>query len=287
MPTSQPACIFCGHTPVTEEHPWPKWLKKAMHRPNVPRSIYHAGNAVYSSTGQRGIRDRSRFQSGAISSHGLQVVCAKCNNEWMSDLQNQAKPLLIPLIRGKVPILTKEHHSILTAWAIMFTMVIEFADLGTIATSQKERFDFAQAPRPLDNWMVWIGRCTKWPLDFFHYAWGRPSAKGIVPASTAMPDRYTSQSTTFSIGKLLFHTYSTTDPMLDIDPTMYALRMGLYSLWPKSVVPYVNATTLGFLDGRRSLAVANSFMSQINPNYWSFLRHSVLSSMSKKRAPSA
>jgi hypothetical protein len=205
----------------------------------------------------------------------------------MSDLQIKTKPLLIPLIRGKMPILTKEHHSILTTWAIMFTMVIEFVDVGTIATSQKERFDFAQSPRPLDNWMVWIGRCTKWPLDFLHYAWGRGSKEKIIPVPTTKPSHPTSQSTTFSVGKLLFQTYSTTDPILDVDPSMYALRTGLYSLWPTPVIPYLNSTTLSLLDERRALAVANSFMNGVNPNYWGLLRHSVISSISKRRAPSA
>jgi hypothetical protein len=286
MSTSQPACIFCGGTPVTEEHPWPKWLKKAMQRPSVPNSIYHAGHAIYGPAGQRGISERFRSQSGAISSHGLQVVCAKCNNEWMSDLQNQAKPLLVPLIRGKVPILTNEHHSILTTWAIMFTMVIEFADVGTIATSQKERFDFAQSPRPLDNWMVWIGRCTKWPFDFLHYSWSGRSEEKIIPIPTTKPDCPTSQSTTFSVGKLLFQTYSTTDPVLKVQPTVYAFRAGLYLLWPKPIVPYINSTTLGFLDQRRVLAIANSFINSINPDYLRILRQSISSSMSKKRAPS-
>jgi hypothetical protein len=167
----------------------------------------------------------------------------------------------------------------------MFTMVIEFADVVTIATSQKERFDFAQSPRPLDNWMIWIGRCTKWPFDFVHYGWGTPSKEEIIPIPTTMPDHPTSQSTTFSVGKLLFQTYSTTDPLLDIDPVMYALRTNLYSLWPKPIVPYVNTTTLSFLDARRAVAVANSFMRSINPDYVRLMDQSLLSSILRKRAP--
>jgi len=54
---------------------------------------------------------------------------------------------------------------------MMFTMVIEFFDLTTIATPHRERMEFSRISAPNDTWMVWFGMADDFPWAFHHYGW--------------------------------------------------------------------------------------------------------------------
>jgi hypothetical protein len=53
-------------------------------------------------------------------------VCKTCNTGWMSDLETETKPVLKPLIRGKDRTLWTDHQTLLTAWLVKTSMVMEF-----------------------------------------------------------------------------------------------------------------------------------------------------------------
>lgn len=69
-----------------------------------------------------------RTRSGEPQSGRLRVVCASCNNGWMSDLQQEAKPHLLPLIKGETYLLHRNAQKTLAAWIAMFAMVAEHVD---------------------------------------------------------------------------------------------------------------------------------------------------------------
>lgn len=56
------------------------------------------------------------------------VVCQPCNNEWMSRLQSNAKPLLEQMILGNRILIGPEAQRIIAAWATMTAMVMDFAE---------------------------------------------------------------------------------------------------------------------------------------------------------------
>jgi hypothetical protein len=87
-------CIFCGGRPLTREHIWPDWF-----RAHLPRTLpfYHSGRIVLNEDNTK--THSSKKTSGDPKSRKLRIVCNKCNNEWMSGVQNAAKPILIPLLR--------------------------------------------------------------------------------------------------------------------------------------------------------------------------------------------
>jgi hypothetical protein len=56
------------------------------------------------------------------------VVCAKCNGGWMSQLETQAKQLLVNMIRSTdVPVvLTPEQQVVVSTWMTKTTMVADY-----------------------------------------------------------------------------------------------------------------------------------------------------------------
>jgi hypothetical protein len=113
-------CIFCGKPGVTKEHVWPDWLLKYIPKDGV-------NHASLSETHHRTHVEREvRKHAGAPYSGTLRIVCGSCNNGWMSVLQNDAKPILLPLVLGEERTLFRKHQALLAAWMAMFAMVTEF-----------------------------------------------------------------------------------------------------------------------------------------------------------------
>jgi len=51
--------------------------------------------------------------------------CEPCNGGWMHDLEDEARPILIPLIEGKRTILTPEEQEIIRTWFCLRAMVYD------------------------------------------------------------------------------------------------------------------------------------------------------------------
>jgi hypothetical protein len=102
-------------------------------------------------------KDGQLKQKGDHRGRGLRVVCKSCNNGWMSDLQTKAKPILIQFLEGQTPALTVVDQTAIAAWATMFSMVYEQADLEHAAIPQEERTYFQERFLPPKNWFIWMG----------------------------------------------------------------------------------------------------------------------------------
>jgi hypothetical protein len=78
-----------------------------------------------------------------------------------------------------------------------------------------------------------------------------------------MAERCTSQTTTFKVGELLLHTYSTTASVIDVNPVVFALKHRLCSLWPKTEMPYVAPNLLSPANVN---AIAHDLTSRLGVN---------------------
>src|SRR5215471_18081397 len=88
-------CIFCGPTAdkITREDIWPKWISKHHQRHGVGAQGYKARRRRL----DEGLRE---FDTKEIDLK-VRVVCKKCNNNWLSSLEDDVKPLAIPLMLGE------------------------------------------------------------------------------------------------------------------------------------------------------------------------------------------
>src|SRR5262245_17714295 len=116
------SCLFCTN-PLPErahEHVIPKWLIEYL-----------------------GVRDEVLFQAIAQTEDGALLkqrtpatqsfvegrVCKQCNNGWLSDLENQARPFLTDLMSGQRTLhaLSAEERLLLARWAAKTAFVLSNA----------------------------------------------------------------------------------------------------------------------------------------------------------------
>ena len=110
------ACIFCGNSADSREDAWPRWLTER----------FQSTELIDVQAERRGVS----LKPWRLRRPGLAVrcVCRSCNNGWMSDLENKAKPLLEPMLNGKRTILDLAAQTTIAVWGMKIAMVLECID---------------------------------------------------------------------------------------------------------------------------------------------------------------
>src|SRR5258706_8629356 len=106
-------CIFCDQGGLSKEHMWADWL-----RDYIPRAMLeHIIGEVAIFPDKRELTRKRR--AGDPHSRKIRCVCEECNNEWMSQLQEDAKPFLLPMLTGIHTSLRRKGQTTLAAWVAM------------------------------------------------------------------------------------------------------------------------------------------------------------------------
>jgi hypothetical protein len=206
MSKPQGKCIFCDGYGLTKEHIWAAWLN-----PYLPKNVVN--HKFFSETifPGRSVHE-TKIRSGSAQSGRLRRVCLSCNTGWMSKLQEQTKPILLPLILGQSSFLHRKAQSILSAWIAMFVMVAEFLDkTGTrVAISSEDRLFLRNNLRAPSNMKIWIGyfERVKWKGRWIHVTIPISDEDHAPQRSEFGVDFPNTQTTTFVIGKLYIHVLS-------------------------------------------------------------------------------
>lgn len=120
---SSRSCIFCSK-PLganrAKEHVVPDWLLK--HLQIKEDDIFQA---VATSSNSAIVERRTIDMDSLVEGR----VCDDCNKGWMSGLENEAKPLLMPLIDGKRTVynLTHQERLVVSRWAAKTSYVLSSA----------------------------------------------------------------------------------------------------------------------------------------------------------------
>jgi hypothetical protein len=233
MKMSVKSCIFCGEAKLTKEHVFPNWLREFV--PRTQQKTRHLTNFNIRDTQNCLQHTRNSLgklnRPGDMGSQRLRVVCGKCNNGWMSRLQAETKPIMVPLITNNWWEIDSKSQLAIASWAAMFTMVLEFADIRTAAISQETRHTFAKNPLSLDKWIVSFGVYEgQNPITHFHHWGGGFYSKNAKPKDT----KCNMQITTAVAGRLLLQTFYSTSPG---DPQRFFTEryfgsLGLQQIWP-------------------------------------------------------
>lgn len=206
-------CIFCQlPRRMSEEHIWGKWLKAYI----PPTMNKHTMQAVQINRPNERTTGNIYLKAGDPLRSKVKVVCVDCNNRWLSEIQNRAKPFLTPLIRGDRTALGPEAQQRAAAWCAMATMTAEFIDRDpkTIAVPQSQRDWLMNNGTVPPGWRIWLAdyQRHKWPAQWTHLTLPILEAKDIPAEDSTGYVLPNTQVTTFVIGRLYVHVMSSVDP---------------------------------------------------------------------------
>lgn len=202
----QGRCIFCGSTGLTKEHMWADWL-----RSYIPREL--TGHRVRVSTIHFDqSKEETIFQrTGDPHSRRIRCVCLPCNTGWMSRLQENAKPFLIPPLRGEGSGFHRRAQTAVSAWIAMMVMVAEHIAQGQVAIAQSDRNYLREHGVAPPHWRIWIAKHARKTYPLFTHnvmSFGTKEEFERLGGITAKVPSNT-QTTTICLGKyLLVHIMS-------------------------------------------------------------------------------
>lgn len=215
-------CIFCNRIAGTKEgnvsikmsrqHLWPEWMQKPFpkthenHTNMQFRTKLLPGKAI-------AVEPYVRVHQGDIKSRQLRIICEyHCNNGWISEVEDDRKEFLIPLIKGEFFTLTIEHQKTFALWLAIACTVWEYTDNPTRSISADDRKYIHDVRKAPPTWSMWIGnyRGSEWATRYRHHG------AHIVPTELATKDylirthQMNSQVSSLQIGELFMHVSSST-----------------------------------------------------------------------------
>ena len=100
-----------------------------------------------------------RIRAGDHLDAQVHVVCSDCNSGWLSQIQNDAKPILIPLFEGGTITLEQTAQQMVATWVAMSTMTGEHLsqEQRRLAIPQSDRTWLIERRIPPPGWCIWIG----------------------------------------------------------------------------------------------------------------------------------
>lgn len=196
-------CVFCGRSPTTKEHVWPSWLRKHLGiRENLPHTHLIERHGEWS--------DSFAWNSRPYTLTA-KAVCTRCNNEWMSRLEENARRYLIGMTVGRGRQLHREGQQALGTWALLKAMMFDQASppgARGIFPSFYEYVYQEKAPPP-DVW-VWLSSYAGTMPGFTAF-----TAVEVTPRGESDPPDRNVFIRTFNAGPVVFQIFGTTNPQLE------------------------------------------------------------------------
>lgn len=127
-----PICTFCGKNDAkpSKEHIIPKWMSREF-----PDSTWELTNRL-----TKYVRKSTKYVHLIA-----RYPCMNCNSGWMSDLEQLASPILIPLMHGQPATLSVHDQVTIRTWFFMKTVMF---DLHSAVEKLHPRHPEAKKPRP-------------------------------------------------------------------------------------------------------------------------------------------
>jgi hypothetical protein len=155
-------CIFCTRQPpevkISREHIFSDWLRDEFPRDASTTHTLGFINWLSAPTLSQPIVNTKQGQ-GHAGSKKVRAVCRSCNETWMStEIEDRAKPILIPLFNSEEVSINAEMQQVLATWAAKTAMTAEQVDPANAAILQHERTWLKEhLSPPREGWNIWIG----------------------------------------------------------------------------------------------------------------------------------
>lgn len=145
-------CMFCSGKVSSREDAWPKWLMKRFPYSDIAR--------IYAECGQHNLGNWRTVKPKLI----VKRLCSDCNNNWMSRLENEAKPIIESILDDNTKTLDVSAQSTLALWAVKTAMVLETIDSNRpwFYSDNERRLMYSAQTIP-QRTSVWIAKCIDHP----------------------------------------------------------------------------------------------------------------------------
>lgn len=212
---------------MSKEHFWPEWLAPHL----SPTAVNAHISELHVGEGKQPVRLKKRMErQGTVNTKKIRVVCAKCNNGWMSVVESSAKSVLLGLLNNRLT-LSIEETMTLSQWVAIKSIIGEHATESTALTPPVDRqalYEHREIPGYF-RFFVALHSLESAAAYHRHSTTVSRSLGGPLPA---LPEGITRniQTTSFLVGRLCFYTVairaSGVDPAL-LDPTF-----PMHCIWP-------------------------------------------------------
>lgn len=164
-------------------------------------------------------------QGGAITKK-IRVVCKKCNNGWMSQLEDLAKPILTPLIVGEPIVLNRDQQRIVAEWITLKMMVSEHNIPPDVILPQIDRDNFFTDRTIPPYFHIWVisSNSEKWRSRYI-----RHNATFSLPPVVPTSPKKNTQTIAWGVGRLFIYVMMSTaggvdlTKWIDVHPTVLKL----------------------------------------------------------------
>jgi hypothetical protein len=122
MNTPHPLCVFCNRADnkPSREELLPNWIANEL-----PHNRWNVVVRTQPSDRNKPAEVIRRFKTQKTLGIAIKRPCERCNNNWMSALEQRAKPLLTPMMHGKSITLDHKEQRIIVRWLLKTAMVID------------------------------------------------------------------------------------------------------------------------------------------------------------------
>lgn len=197
-------CIFCEREgKLSKEHLWPNWLGKMYVRAGDEK--YSFGSKTYLDKELQ--RDGVHEKPGHLFSLKNRVVCQECNNGWMSEVEEEVKPIILKLIGGKKLKVSDLELKALSFWLAMKVVTAEFAEKkeSLEVTPQRERKAMMEHKKMPSYFNIFIGvHSTGHNSSWLRHSWTSAYSKD-GPTPPLEGRRRNAQAISFMIGPVFFY----------------------------------------------------------------------------------
>jgi hypothetical protein len=137
-------CPYClGNGKKAREHFFPKWTIKVY-------PVHFEGHQFN--------RFTRKYIKRPASTETVKSICATCNSTWMSEIQNDAKPIIEPFLFGKGDArLTKNESRLLSYWMMMTSMSFDLDKNSRRFFSHEQRSLFRRERIIPEGTSVFVG----------------------------------------------------------------------------------------------------------------------------------
>jgi hypothetical protein len=168
---------------------------------------------------------------GTVKSKTLRVVCTTCNNEWMSQLEVEAKPFLIPMMQGKPLMLAAAALTKVRRWATLKLMIAEFHRPEHSVLTVEDRSAFREYQKVPANMSIWLGKCC---AEDWQARLVMQSADLVLKRFAHLHDGRSIQTTAMGFGQILLHAVVRKPIAPDLDAGV-TFHVGMFRLWPSTL----------------------------------------------------